>query len=175
LKKFTFVLVIILIIHSSIFAENYSVNILHNNQVAETIHNGIYAGTSFDIGLGLIGTLTYALGYVSKQENKNTCIYLNGTYTENVKMAYLVFQKTFHTEGRPLFWGYYLGGGYIKWEYSTISFTGTGTDEKLESFVPFIGLKFGLRFNMFSNTYLNISTEIISLKYPLSLLTISIQ
>lgn len=173
--KFPVMFAIFLIIYSLVIADNFSENTKINNQDAENIHNGIYVGTSLDIGIGPTGALTYSLGYVKKQVNKNTCIYLNGTYTENIKLGYIVFEKTFHKEGGLFFWGYYFGGGYVKWEYSTFSMCGKGEMEVLESWIPFIGTKFGLRFKMFRETYFHISTEILSLKHPLSLLTISIQ
>jgi len=173
--KFPVMFAIFLIIHPLVIADNFSQNATINNHDAENIHNGMYVGTSLDIGSGPTGTLTYSLGYVKKQVNKNTCIYLNGTYTQNIKLGYLVFEKTFHREQSPFFWGYYFGGGYVKWEYSTFSMCGKGEMDVLDSWIPFIGTKFGLRFKMFQNTYLYISTEIISLKYPITFLKISIQ
>ncbi|MCD6329820.1 MAG: hypothetical protein J7M10_05655 [Candidatus Cloacimonetes bacterium] len=173
--RFSILLTIFLIIHSWVIADNYSENATIKSQDAEIIHHGMYAGTSLDLGLGLTRTITYSLGYVKKQVSKNTSIYLKGTYTENIKIGYLVFEKIFHKERGLFFWGYYFGGGYVKWEYRTFSFTSKGENEKLESWMPFIGLKFGLRFKVFHTTYLNISTEILSLKYPWSFLTISIQ
>jgi len=173
--KFPVMFAIFLIIHPLVIADNFSQNATINNHDAENIHNGMYVGTSLDIGSGPTGTLTYSLGYVKKQVNKNTCIYLNGTYTQNIKLGYLVFEKTFHKERGFFFWGYYFGGGYVKWEYGSWNLLRTTEMNKNESWLPFIGTKFGVRFKMFQNTYLNISTQILSLKYPWSLLTISIQ
>ncbi|HHD82597.1 MAG TPA: hypothetical protein ENK92_00645 [Bacteroidetes bacterium] len=173
--RISLLLTIFLIIHSWVIADNYSENATIKSQDAEIIHHGMYAGTSLDLGLGLTGTITYSLGYVKKQVSKNTTIYLKGTYTENIKIGYLVFEKIFHKERGFFFWGYYFGGGYVKWEYNTFSMCGKGEMDVLESWIPFIGTKFGVRFKMFKNTYLHISTEIISLKYPITFLKISIQ
>ena len=96
---------IFLIIHPLVIADNLSENAVSKNRIDENIQFGMYVGTSLDIGSGPTGTLTYSLGYAKKQVNKNTSIYLNGTYTENIKLGYLVFEKTFHKELGFFFWG----------------------------------------------------------------------
>ena len=65
--RISLLLIIFLIIHSWVIADNVSKNATIESQDAEIIHHGMYAGTSLDLGLGLTGTITYSLGYVKSR------------------------------------------------------------------------------------------------------------
>ena len=61
-------------------------------------------------------------------------------------------------------------------ESNSISAGGSvGEGKGFESLYPFVSSKFGFRFKIFNNKYLQISTEIIGLRFPINIITITIK
>lgn len=174
--KKTICIIISLILFSFSFAEEniqekVSSNIENNYKTTKAFSLGL----SFDIGYGLLCSRTFSLGYVKKQEHREISFILLGNHTDYAKFGYLVYERTFHKKNSPLFYGYQIGGGYVKWKYRTLP-VGGGSEEKVfKSFFPFVSTKFGFRFKIFNDTYLQISTEIIGLRYPMNIITITIK
>jgi len=156
-------------------ADSHTESLIKNDKQENTNTHSLLVGLSYDVGYGLSSSLTYSIGYVKKQEQKETSIFIIGNYTERIKFGYLIYEKLFHKESSPFFWGYQFGCGYVEWKYHTISFSGGGEERIFESWLPLIGTKFGIRFKIFKNTYSRISTSIISIRYPINIITISIK
>ena len=158
------------------FADNnYEKKILSNKGNNHKMSLPLSLGLSLDIGDGLLCSRTFSIGYVKKQEHGETSFILLGNYSDYAKFGYLVYEKTFHKKNNPFIYGYQIGGGYVKWKYRTLP-VGGGSEEKVfKSFFPSASTKFGFRLKIFNSTYLQISTEIIGLRYPMNIITITIK
>ena len=71
---------------------------LKNEKQNDKSTNSFFLGLSFDAGYEAFVFVypTYSIGYVRKQEKKETSIFFIGNYTEPTKFGYLVFEKIFH-------------------------------------------------------------------------------
>lgn len=177
--KKVFCIIISVFILSSVFAEDGSKEDSFTNEIqVDKSTKSFFLGLSFDAGYQAFVFIypTYSIGYVRKQEKKETSIFLVGNYTDFTKFGYLVFEKIFHKKNSPFFYGYQIGCGYLKMESNSIDAGGSIVEGNgFESLYPFVSSKFGYRIKICASRYLQISTEVIGFRFPINIITITVK
>jgi len=59
-----------------------------NEKHEDRSKHSFFLGLSFDVGYGFSGSLTYSIGYVTKQEKKETSIFFLGNYTPSLTASF---------------------------------------------------------------------------------------
>ncbi|MDP8313650.1 MAG: hypothetical protein RAP70_02300 [Candidatus Celaenobacter antarcticus] len=171
MKKAILIVILVFILHIYIAANEKGDGITES--VEET--TGTMAGVSLDIGPELDGCFTLSLGVAQKLKYSDKSVIFLGSYTEHHQFGYLVWERKIYGSRSPFFYGYRLGFGYVKWGDYKWTFTIEGAKHSSHGINPYISFIVGFRIRLWDKTHLQVSSEVLGIRIPANLITISIQ